>query len=284
MFPAVAAAAPAAAAAGPPPAAPAAAGAAQVRDWLHARATAACAFLLVSCTRHQLARRRCPNLPQLPKQGSFPLHWPLVNSEHMRDRLGQRELERKRIDDAKRLALQDPNHRWVAPSGAPWGAGGQGLISAGMAHVRGGGWTGHVGLRLWQHRALQGVPAARRLRDGVHTFKGGCPFWSKGGGALMPTCAALLPTPPPSVPRSEAELRDIRAFKEAAAALAALPDAQLRYDLRLAKFYMWAQTAATVFLACRVPTGGLGGWLGWGRMPRAGRGGLHLERVALRCW
>jgi hypothetical protein len=27
------------------------------------------------------------------------------------------------------------------------------------------------------------------------------------------------------------------------------------YDLRLARFYMWAQTAHTVFLACRVPTG-----------------------------
>ena len=39
-----------------------------------------------------------------------------MNSEHMRDRLGQRELERKRIDDAQRLALQDPNHRWVLDS------------------------------------------------------------------------------------------------------------------------------------------------------------------------
>lgn len=55
--------------------------------------------------------------------------------------------------------------------------------------------------------------------------------------------------------RNKAELQDIRAFKEAAAEVAALPDAQRHYDLRLAKFYMWAQTAATVFLACRVPTG-----------------------------
>ncbi|KAI7845861.1 hypothetical protein COHA_000595 [Chlorella ohadii] len=98
-------------------------------------------------------------------QGSFPLHWPLVNSDHMRDRLGKAELDRKRIADAERLALQDPNHR------------------------------------------------------------------------------------------NKAELQDIRAFKEAAAEVAALPDAQRHYDLRLAKFYMWAQTAATVFLACRVPTG-----------------------------
>lgn len=66
--------------------------------------------------------------------------------------------------------------------------------------------------------------------------------------------------------RTKAELQDIRAFKEAAAELAALPDAQLRYDLRLARFYMWAQTAATVYLACSVPTGGregaTDGWVG----------------------
>lgn len=30
---------------------------------------------------------------------------------------------------------------------------------------------------------------------------------------------------------------------------------QVTYDLRLARFYMWAQTDLTVFLACRVPTG-----------------------------
>ena len=43
-----------------------------------------------------------------------PLHWPLVNSEHMAERLGRRELERKRVDDAQRLALADPNHRGAA--------------------------------------------------------------------------------------------------------------------------------------------------------------------------
>jgi hypothetical protein len=73
-------------------------------------------------------------------QDSFPLHWPLVNSDHMRTRLAKRELEKKRIEDAHRckaplmsdllrlrlsavgrggrrclcryrFALEDPNHR-----------------------------------------------------------------------------------------------------------------------------------------------------------------------------
>lgn len=34
-------------------------------------------------------------------QGSFPLHWPLINSDHMRERLAKRELERKRIEDVQ---------------------------------------------------------------------------------------------------------------------------------------------------------------------------------------
>ena len=70
------------------------------------------------------------------------------------------------------------------------------------------------------------------------------------------------------------ELRDIRAFREAAAAVAQLPDAQVRYSPQLAKFWMWAQTGATVFLACRVPTGarravgrGMAGLLAWCWLP-----------------
>lgn len=55
--------------------------------------------------------------------------------------------------------------------------------------------------------------------------------------------------------RSEAELKDIRAFRTAAAELAGDPNRATRYDLRIARYYQWAQTAATVFLACRVPTG-----------------------------
>jgi len=72
------------------------------------------------------------------RQDNFALHWPLVNSDHMRTRLAKRELEKKRIEDAhrscashsllrnqnlashrardqdvhaRRLALEDPNHR-----------------------------------------------------------------------------------------------------------------------------------------------------------------------------
>ncbi|KAL4457675.1 hypothetical protein ABPG75_012540 [Micractinium tetrahymenae] len=99
-------------------------------------------------------------------KGSFPLHWPLINSDHMRDKLGKRELERKRVEDSEKLQLEDPNFR------------------------------------------------------------------------------------------SEAELKDIRAFKQAAMELRQRPDkGAATYDLRLAKFYMWAQTPGTVFIACRVPTG-----------------------------
>ena len=50
-------------------------------------------------------------LPPRCLQGTFPLHWPLVNSDHMRERLAKRELERKRIEDADRQQLEDPNFR-----------------------------------------------------------------------------------------------------------------------------------------------------------------------------
>lgn len=45
-------------------------------------------------------------------QGGFPLHWPLVNSAHMAERLAKRELEKKRVEDVQQLALESPNHRW----------------------------------------------------------------------------------------------------------------------------------------------------------------------------
>lgn len=89
-----------------------------------------------------------------------------------------------------------------------------------------------------------------------------------------------------SVPfhRTKAELQDIRAFKEAAAELAALPDAQLRYDLRLARFYMWAQTAATVYLACSVPTGERGGAAdGWVGRSGAFAQGQRVVSAPLTC-
>lgn len=94
-----------------------------------------------------------------------PLHWPLINSNHMAQRLAEKDLEKKRIEDAKLLALQDPNHR------------------------------------------------------------------------------------------SKAELKDIRAFKDAAYELLQKHGSVDVYDLRLAKYYMWAQTDTSVFIACRVPTG-----------------------------
>lgn len=94
-----------------------------------------------------------------------PLHWPLINSDHMKERLAQRELEQKRLDDARRMALEDPNHR------------------------------------------------------------------------------------------SEAELKNIRSFKDAAQDILKREDRRQFYDLRIARFYMWAQTDATVYIACQVPTG-----------------------------
>ena len=63
------------------------------------------------------ARAPPPPSPRPPaRQGDTPLHWPLVNSDHMQERLGRRELERKRVDDARVLELQDPNHRWEVSS------------------------------------------------------------------------------------------------------------------------------------------------------------------------
>lgn len=72
-----------------------------------------------------------------------------------------------------------------------------------------------------------------------------------------------MPRPACRCCRSEAELKDIRAFKEAALEVRRLPDkGATTYDLRLARFYMWSQTPCTVFIACRVPTGGRVG-CGW---------------------
>lgn len=58
--------------------------------------------------------------------------------------------------------------------------------------------------------------------------------------------------------RTEAELRDIRAFKDVAYELQSKMSREERlvtYDIRLARFYMWGQTEAKVIVACRVPTG-----------------------------
>ena len=49
-------------------------------------------------------------------QGDFPLHWPLINSDHMRTRLAKRELEKKKVEDDQRwhlvalLALSTQQH------------------------------------------------------------------------------------------------------------------------------------------------------------------------------
>mmetsp|Transcript_9128 Transcript_9128/g.15666 ORF Transcript_9128/g.15666 Transcript_9128/m.15666 type:complete len:532 (+) Transcript_9128:380-1975(+) len=98
-------------------------------------------------------------------KGKFGLHWPVVNAPVMREQLAKKELEKKRIEDARRMLLEDPNHR------------------------------------------------------------------------------------------EEHELRDIRSFKDAAKVVYQKSDAMVTYDLKLAKFYMWAQTARYVYLSCYVPTG-----------------------------
>ena len=67
--------------------------------------------------------------------------------------------------------------------------------------------------------------------------------------------------------RCEAELTEARAFKEAAAALAAAgPNAQP--DFRLQRYYMWAQSATHVYLALHVPTGYGDRCLKWEASPR----------------
>ena len=68
--------------------------------------------------------------------------------------------------------------------------------------------------------------------------------------------------------RSEAELREARAFKEAAAALAAAGPAALP-DFRLQRYYMWAQSATHVYLALHVPTGYADRALKWEATPGA---------------
>jgi len=101
-------------------------------------------------------------------KGEFGLHWPLVNKPgHMLEQLGRKEMEKKRLEDARRLELEDPNFR------------------------------------------------------------------------------------------NDFELKEIRNFKDVAYELIQdLGDqARLTYDLRIAKYYMWAQTSSYVYLAVYVPTG-----------------------------
>lgn len=75
---------------------------------------------------------------------------------------------------------------------------------------------------------------------------------------MSPSNCPPTPTPPQPnpIPSTEAELHDIREFKEAAQEALKLEDRARRFHPRLARFYMWAQTQATVWLACRVPCGG----------------------------
>jgi curved DNA-binding protein CbpA/HSP20 family molecular chaperone IbpA len=98
----------------------------------------------------------------------FGLHWPLINKPgHMLEQLGRKEMEKKRIEDAKRLELEDPNFR------------------------------------------------------------------------------------------NDHDLKEIRCFKDAAYEM--LQDlgeeAKFTYDLRMAKYYMWAQTSCHVYLVVHIPTG-----------------------------
>ena len=39
----------------------------------------------------------------------WPLHWPVVNSPHMEEKLGRREMEQKRKEDAIKYELEDPS-------------------------------------------------------------------------------------------------------------------------------------------------------------------------------
>lgn len=51
------------------------------------------------CNRWQGAGHECW---KLVLQDTWQLHWPLINSDHMRYKLAQRELEQKRIEDGDR--------------------------------------------------------------------------------------------------------------------------------------------------------------------------------------
>ena len=95
----------------------------------------------------------------------YPLHWPLVNSDHMREKIAMKELENKKKEDARISDRANPHYR------------------------------------------------------------------------------------------TETELKDIRSFKEAAYELLKMGDRCRTYDLRVSRFYMWAQTASKIIIACKVPTG-----------------------------
>jgi hypothetical protein len=59
----------------------------------------------------QAAGRVLRTRPTFPTQDGFALHWPLINADHMKYKLAQREFEKKKIEDSKKLLLEDPNFR-----------------------------------------------------------------------------------------------------------------------------------------------------------------------------
>eukprot|EP00873_Tetraselmis_striata_P023008 jgi/Tetstr1/443272/TSEL_031306.t1 len=98
-------------------------------------------------------------------KGSVGLHWPLINCDTMRDNIGKKQMEQKKLEDAKRHALEDPNFR------------------------------------------------------------------------------------------SEKDLQVIRDFKVASAKMLSRADRLVSFDMSLAQFYMWAQSAEHAFVVCHIPTG-----------------------------
>jgi hypothetical protein len=47
-------------------------------------------------------------------RGTAPLHWPLVDAPgRLVELLGRQELERKRLEDGRALAIEQPGARWV---------------------------------------------------------------------------------------------------------------------------------------------------------------------------
>ncbi len=46
-----------------------------------------------------------------PAQGAFGLHFPVHNTPHMGEKLGRKQLERKRVEDGERAAAAAPHFR-----------------------------------------------------------------------------------------------------------------------------------------------------------------------------
>lgn len=158
-------------------------------------------------------------------RGAFALHWPLVNARTMLETLGKKEMEKKRIDDARRYERQDPNFRTEA--------------QLKEVSQRPGGTHRREPSRL------------ARMRHNLLTWLATQSFVDACLALAFHACCQVSLAGHPGYLAAP----QLRRFKEAAFRSQAEPGREVRHDRELSRYWMWAETDLHVIVACYVPTG-----------------------------